>query len=49
MKYLYYYIGHIISKPMLWLDLGWLYPLYNNLMGKSVELDINHDLWRPNE
>ena len=27
-----YYLGHWISFPMSWFDLGWLYPTYSRLM-----------------
>lgn len=40
MSYFYFYIGHIISKPMLWFDWAFLYKSYNYLMIKSS--DIQH-------
>lgn len=40
MSYFYYYIGHIISKPMLWFDWAFLYKSYNFVMLKSA--DIQH-------
>ena len=38
MSYVYYFFGHIISKPMHWFDFWWLYPAYNKLMIKSYEI-----------
>ena len=38
--YLYFYIGNIISKPMNYFDWGWLYPLYNWFMLRSVDIQI---------
>ena len=38
MSYVYYFFGHIISKPMYWFDFWWLYPAYNKLMIKSYEI-----------
>jgi hypothetical protein len=40
MSYFYYYIGCIISKPMLWFDWAFLYKSYNFVMLKSA--DIQH-------
>lgn len=37
---LFFYAGHIVSKPMHWHDeLGRLYPLYNYLMIRSVDFN----------
>lgn len=38
MSYFYYYIGHIISKPMLAFDWAWLYKSYNYFMLKSGDI-----------
>jgi len=39
-----YGIGHVLSKPMLWLDWGWLYKPYSYFICKSSRLD-NEDWW----
>lgn len=33
-----YYLGDWVSKPMYWFNWAWLYPLYNNLMGWSIQV-----------
>jgi hypothetical protein len=38
MSYFYYYIGHIISKPMLVFDWAFLYKSYNYFMLKSADI-----------
>lgn len=38
MSYFYYYIGHIISKPMNAFDWDFLYKLYNYFMIKSADI-----------
>lgn len=40
MSYILYWLGDIISKPMLWFDWAFLYKSYNYLMLKSA--DIQH-------
>lgn len=45
--YILYYLGDLVSKPMHYFDWGWLYPIYNWLMIKSGDFDINHKIWGP--
>lgn len=45
LAHLFYYAGHIVSKPMHYFDWGWLYPIYNWLMIKSSEYDIYEWIW----
>lgn len=33
-----YWAGHVISKPMHWMDLAGLYPIYNWLMITSYDV-----------
>jgi len=33
-----YYLGHWISFPMQWFDWTWLYPIYNQLMNCSSNI-----------
>ena len=40
MSYILYWLGHIVSRPMLWFDWAFLYKTYNYLMIKSA--DIQH-------
>ncbi len=44
--YWYYFWGHAASKPMYWLDWGWLYKYYNAWMTKSAEYDTHFVLWK---
>lgn len=36
--WLLYYIGHLISLPMLKFDIGFLYTIYNNCMTTSEDI-----------
>jgi len=54
MRYLYlklllskicFWLGHGISKIMHHRIFDYLYPVYNNLMYWSIQLDENNDLW----
>ena len=38
MSYVYYFIGHIISKIMHYDRFYWLYPTYNWFMIKSYDM-----------
>ena len=40
-----YYMGNVVSYPMHWWDLGFLYPVYSRLMGWSVDLDKAGKVW----
>lgn len=40
--YILYYLGDVISRPMVRFDLGWLYPIYNKLMIASADLQERH-------
>ena len=44
--HLYYAIGHLLSKLPGPLARFW-YPTYNNLMGKSADLDTEQRIWKP--
>ena len=33
-----FWMGDLTTKPMHYLDWGWLYPAYNNLMSWSVDV-----------
>jgi hypothetical protein len=33
-----YWLGDLVSKPMYYIDLWWLYPVYNRLMIWSVDV-----------
>ena len=46
LSWVLYYIGDVISYPMLWFDLGFIYPVYNRVMGWSVELDREERVWK---
>jgi len=48
-SFLLYFAGNIISYPMVYFDLGWLYPIYHWLMSKSVDYDINGRFWKYTE
>ena len=37
--HLVFWSGHLVSKLMIWEPLEWLYPVYNRLMGWSVEIN----------
>ena len=41
-----YYIGDAVSYVMDIKYCGWLYPMYNKVMLKSCELDVNAVLWK---
>ena len=44
-----YYLGHWISFPMHWFDLGFVYPIYNRLMCWSSDIQDwagNDEPWR---
>ena len=48
--YFYYFLGDMISKTLLNFDMfAFTYDWYNNLMGKSCEIDTkyNFGLWIP--
>lgn len=34
----FFWMGDLISRIMNYLDWGWMYPAYNNLMWWSVEI-----------
>lgn len=38
LSYILYYIGHILSIPMNWTGLAWIYPIYNRLMLWSYDI-----------
>lgn len=40
-----YRLGDMVSYPMRWWDLGFLYPIYNRLMTWSVDLDSAGKIW----
>jgi len=35
-----FWLGHWVSRPMHWFDFWWLYPIYNNLMGWSYQVQV---------
>ncbi len=39
------YVGGAISYPMLWWDLSFLCPIYNKIMGWSIDLDKAGKIW----
>ena len=44
-----YWLGDLVSKPMHYLDWGWLYPVYNRLMIWSYDIQecsVNLGPWR---
>lgn len=43
---MFYLLGHVISIPMAKFDWAWLYPIYNQLMITSSNLDIHNKVWR---
>jgi hypothetical protein len=48
--YVCFWVGHLVSRPMSWFDAaGWLYPVYNRLMGWSCDLNRwgGLDVWQP--
>jgi hypothetical protein len=47
LSYLLYFIGDIISRTtMQWFN-GFGYSIYQNVMNLSVNLDIEHKIWKP--
>lgn len=38
LTWLLFWLGDLVSKPMHYFDWWWLYPVYNNLMGWSVDV-----------
>jgi hypothetical protein len=38
-------LGDLVSRPMQRWDLGFLYPIYNRLMGWSADLDKVGKIW----
>lgn len=45
LSHLFYILGHLISYPMVYLDLGFLYQIYHGLMSLSVDFDIDYKVW----
>lgn len=43
----FYYIGHYISIPMFYYDLGFLYPVYVFFMDKSHKIQEYAELNKP--
>jgi len=41
-----FWVGDLVSRPMIRWDLGWLYPLYSKLMGWSLDLDKDGKVWK---
>lgn len=46
LAWILYIVGHLVSRPMCWWDLGFLYPIYNRLMTWSVALDKEGKIWK---
>jgi hypothetical protein len=47
LSYLLYFIGDIISRTtMQWFN-GFGYSIYQKVMNLSVNLDIEHKIWKP--
>ncbi len=45
LSWVLYHIGDMVSYPMHWWDLGFLYPAYNRLMLWSADLDEAGKIW----
>ena len=52
LSWLFFWLGDIVSKPMYYFDcMAWLYPVYNNLMTWSYDIQEwggDHGPWRYN-
>ena len=46
-SYFFYYLGDLISKPMMWLDLEFLYPVYKKCMHISLDIQDWAHLEKP--
>lgn len=45
LSWILYRLGDLVSYPIRWWDLGFLYPVYNRLMIWSVDLDGAGKIW----
>ena len=41
-----YLLGDAVSRPMMWFDWGWIYPVYNRLMRMSYDHDHRRVVWK---
>ena len=47
LAWLFFWTGDLISRIMNYLDWGWMYPAYNNLMSWSIDIQEWADVRGP--
>jgi hypothetical protein len=46
LAYIFYFMGDLVSKLLIWDLFSFLYPVYNKLMSWSSDLDVHGKIWR---
>lgn len=47
LSYLFYIIGDLISRTTMKIGYGFGYSIYQKVMNWSVNLDVEHKIWKP--
>ena len=47
LSYLFYIIGDLISQTTMKIGYGFGYSIYQKVMNWSVNLDVEHKIWKP--
>ncbi len=47
LSWVLYFVGDLVSRPMMRYDWAWLYPPYSSLMRWSSDLDKENAVWGP--
>lgn len=47
LSYLFYIIGDLISRTTMRIGYGFGYSIYQKVMHWSINLDVEHKIWKP--